>query len=544
MPSLTILAAAALPHRRRRRRRRKQRSPESVTLPLSAFRSLPTRDWSRLPPGLISSIFQKLNPVEIMLCADKVCRSWRRAARDEPELWRRIDMRGHDALAERGLADLGDIAADAVVYSQGQCGAFWGEGRGVDDNILRFLADRAPLLKSLVLIWCREVSQKGFVEAVKRFPLLEELEVSKNSGVNTRKALKDVAMACPRLKHLRLVHSSYIVCSCCPRNLDDREAMAIATMHELRSLQLVYNDLTNQGLEAILDNCLHLESLDIQKCRNVVMNKTLQVKCARISRMKILVYDLRTEDDFDSESEERPIECSTCESYFRRHTKDESNQRHWSTSKVNEKEDMVITAVRELRSLDLYRKDLTTQGLRALLEKCPNLEAKDILRCCNIVVKNALGVVKYHRWLIPTRKLTTRLLATNECGSYKFNPEGLDIRNCRNIIMKNAPGDTFSPIILRKKAKNYHRNTKRLMAELIKKNLYSTEPDREELEPDGSNKGECSTCLMIECIWKIWDSDEHSDYYDPSYGLDSIDEFGFYVHDKILLKSLRRYLKM
>ncbi|TVU47583.1 hypothetical protein EJB05_07189, partial [Eragrostis curvula] len=303
MPSSTILAAAeAAPSRRRRRRRNDQQSLESVTLPLSVFRSLqlPPRDWAGLPPDIISSIFHRLDHVEIMLCADKVCRSWRRAAREEPELWRRIDMRGHDELTHRGLADLTKMAADALLRSQGQCEAFSGEGRGVDDNFLRSLADQAPLLKSLILIACREISNKGFMEAIKRFRLLEELEISE-CWVHTREALKDFA--------------------------------------------------------------------------------------------------------------------------------------------------------------------------------------------------------------------------------------------------KNALGDTYSPTIVRKKAKNYRRKTKRLLTELLKNNVYSKESDREEVQPDGSDIAKCSTCLMIEYLsWNVFDSDEHCDYEynDPSYGLDSIDDTCFDVYDKMLRKRLRR----
>lgn len=90
------------------------------------------------------------------------------------------------------------------------------------------------------------------MEVIKRFPLLEELELSQFWVVNTREELKYIAMACQRLKHVRLIGMPYIICNCCQKNLDDREAMAIATMHEIRSLQLVYNDLTNQGLEAVV----------------------------------------------------------------------------------------------------------------------------------------------------------------------------------------------------------------------------------------------------------------------------------------------------
>uniref|UniRef100_A0A0E0ARW4 Transport inhibitor response 1 domain-containing protein n=1 Tax=Oryza glumipatula TaxID=40148 RepID=A0A0E0ARW4_9ORYZ len=63
-------------------------------------------------------------------------------------------------------------------------------------------------------------------------------------------------------------------------------------MHELRSLQLFANTLTNKGLSAILDNCPYLESLDIRHCYNDGMDASLRAKCARI---KVL----RPPDDYD-----------------------------------------------------------------------------------------------------------------------------------------------------------------------------------------------------------------------------------------------------
>ncbi|RLM86435.1 F-box protein SKIP19-like [Panicum miliaceum] len=95
-----------------------------------------------------------------MLAADKVCRSWRRAACDEPVLWRRIDMRGHAALSRRSvaefifgecawarnLADLNQMAVDAVVRSKGKCEAFWGERAGGTGDFLSFLADQCAIL--------------------------------------------------------------------------------------------------------------------------------------------------------------------------------------------------------------------------------------------------------------------------------------------------------------------------------------------------------------------------------------------------------------
>ena len=131
------------------------------------------------------------------------------------------------------------------------------------------------------------------------------------------------------------------------------DGMAITKMQELRSLPLTHNSLSNQGLEAILDNCLHLKSLDILDCYNIHMTPEMQ---ARIKTKKLLMNyssDGRW-DDFD-EPGSPTSECSTCLNYFG------PNEQWYRKRYPSDKEEaMVISAVRELCSLELYRNDLTS----------------------------------------------------------------------------------------------------------------------------------------------------------------------------------------
>jgi hypothetical protein len=71
--------------------------------------------------------------------AGQVCSSWRRAARDKPELWRRIDMRFHAELFNQ--LNLHGMAQAAVRRSKRRCEAFWGEYAG-DDDFLDYLGDQ------------------------------------------------------------------------------------------------------------------------------------------------------------------------------------------------------------------------------------------------------------------------------------------------------------------------------------------------------------------------------------------------------------------
>lgn len=52
-------------------------------------------NWAELPPELTSSILGRLDTIDILNNAQKVCRSWRRVCKD-PAMWRKIDMRNSD----------------------------------------------------------------------------------------------------------------------------------------------------------------------------------------------------------------------------------------------------------------------------------------------------------------------------------------------------------------------------------------------------------------------------------------------------------------
>ncbi|VAH83114.1 hypothetical protein VPH35_054543 [Triticum aestivum] len=231
-----------------------------------------TRNWAELPLDAISSILHKLDHVDILMGPGQACRSWRAAARDEPELWRRINMLGHADLSRR--LNLHGMAQAAVRRSAGRCEAFW-----------------APSLKSLRLISCYKFSDEALMEAIVKFPLLEELELALCSNVGESGVLGVVGKACPQLKSFRLIKDVLYDSEASDYDKDD-EAMGIATMRGLRSLQLFGNDLTNKGLTTILDNCCHLEFLDIRHCFNVYMDNTLRTKCARISTLWLILPKL------------------------------------------------------------------------------------------------------------------------------------------------------------------------------------------------------------------------------------------------------------
>lgn len=96
---------------------------------------------------------------------------------------------------------------------------------------------------------------------VKTLPLLDELHL--HCICITKQAIQAIGRCCTQLKTFRLNYQG-------KRELYfpyDKNAKAIAeSMPGLCHLQLIGNRITRNGLLAIIDNCSHLESLDIRCC--------------------------------------------------------------------------------------------------------------------------------------------------------------------------------------------------------------------------------------------------------------------------------------
>lgn len=72
----------------------------------------------------------------------------------------------------------------------------------------------------------------------------------------------------------------------------DSDAIAIGgTLHGLRHLQIVGNQLTNDGLRKILDGCPHLESLDVRYCFNLDLGGELGRICGERIKNLLLPND-------------------------------------------------------------------------------------------------------------------------------------------------------------------------------------------------------------------------------------------------------------
>ncbi|CAO2206073.1 unnamed protein product [Urochloa humidicola] len=286
------------------------------------------RDWTALPRDILLDVFFLLGALEVMLGAEFVCTAWRRAALEEPTLWRRVKddlhythtrsrllwddqhLRWYRRISENVETAMRFAAVDRAA---GHCRAFMGT---CDDKKLNHLVARAPYLKSLhVEHYCDKSSCEVLVEALHNLALLENLRVSwtyVSHKHDTEDFLQSVCQACPHLKKLRIWYNEEYGC------VGPIDVGEIPMMHKLRYLQLYDVDLSCYALESILDSCPVLETLDIRGFFNKrEMNSELRMKCARLKDLCLFTrsrrhniidyyfrgYDYLVEEDTDSEEE-------------------------------------------------------------------------------------------------------------------------------------------------------------------------------------------------------------------------------------------------
>ncbi|KAL3833688.1 hypothetical protein ACJIZ3_008424 [Penstemon smallii] len=234
--------------------------------------SAPPPPWTELPRDVTANILQRLGPKEILKSAQKVCTTWKDVCAD-PAMWRVIDMKNLDYHNMYDL-EIEIMCRDAVDRSQGQLTEITIEVFGTDD-LIRYISER---LRSLQLGFCDYITGDGLIEAVKNLPLLEELHLYPYYMGSAVALIETVGRSCLHLKSLKLIHR-WVLCPprwvLFPPPACDLEALAIAGhMPELHG-----------GLQAILDGCPNLESLDLRQCFNLDFGGNLRRLC-----------DLRIED--------------------------------------------------------------------------------------------------------------------------------------------------------------------------------------------------------------------------------------------------------
>ncbi|KAL6622868.1 hypothetical protein ACP70R_032747 [Stipagrostis hirtigluma subsp. patula] len=215
------------------------------------------------------------------------------------------------------------MALAAVGRSAGQCEAFWSRA---DEEVLLYLADRAPSLKSLRVTPHNDVSSEAFIEIIKKFPLLEELQLVLKSDVYNHatkhkerstyswaELLQSACASCSHLQHFTVRHvgrewhaAGYYQWKSSPK------PFSIPTMHSLHSLKLYGGSFTKDVVINIVEHCPSLKSLDISDvpCLDP-RDDDLRNKCSRIKDLSFPseVYDSDSDRSYDSDSDEGECCC-------------------------------------------------------------------------------------------------------------------------------------------------------------------------------------------------------------------------------------------
>ncbi|XP_057797749.1 F-box protein SKIP19-like [Salvia miltiorrhiza] len=249
--------------------------------------------WLELPREITSAILHKLGAIEILTTAQSVCTAWQSVCRD-PSMWRCIDMRNTGDLWDMPY-NLEKMCRHAVDRSQGQLIDINIEYFGTDE-LLHYISQRSSQLRRLQLVFSYGITGDGLIEAVKKFPLLEELHLYYTSI--DAQAIEAIGRLCPHLKSFtsnnRWYKQEYLVC--------DMDARAIAeNMPQLRHLQLFGNKMTNEGLQAILDGCPHLELLDLRQCFNIHFGGNIGRLCTQRIRDLRRPHDSTDDYPFDAD---------------------------------------------------------------------------------------------------------------------------------------------------------------------------------------------------------------------------------------------------
>uniref|UniRef100_A0A0D3E0B9 F-box domain-containing protein n=1 Tax=Brassica oleracea var. oleracea TaxID=109376 RepID=A0A0D3E0B9_BRAOL len=223
-------------------------------------------NWTELPSELTSSILRRLSSIDILENVQKVFTSWRHVCKDS-EMWRKIDMRN---LVDVGL-NLEIMCRHAVDRSQGGLVEIdiW---NFATDSLLNYIAERPGQYHN----------QKN---RPLRLPLLEELEFS--YCPLSVESLRLVGRSCPNLKTLKL---NRLTLMRFPYESDDDALASAETMPKLSHLQLFANNLTDPGLNVILDNCPNLEHLDLRECRSIKLSGDLRASLSKDTKGVISVW--------------------------------------------------------------------------------------------------------------------------------------------------------------------------------------------------------------------------------------------------------------
>ncbi|KAJ9565948.1 hypothetical protein OSB04_001914 [Centaurea solstitialis] len=240
-----------------------------------------TRNWLQMPEEIMGGmILQRLNAVEILESVQKVCRNWRRICKD-PAMWKIIDMyHCFDGLSTHYVEKL---SKEAVDRSCGELIDITLNGFCTND-LLDYISRCSSKLNCVRLRDCYRITGYRLSNALKRLPHLETLELSCIDIL--KEDIEVIGRNCPQLNSFEIDKTKFAD--------SDIHAHAIAnSMPALRHLKLAGTMCGDDGVQAILNGCPHLESLDICGCFYLCLDKKLEKLCReRIKDFKYICNNI------------------------------------------------------------------------------------------------------------------------------------------------------------------------------------------------------------------------------------------------------------
>ncbi|XP_074331206.1 putative F-box/LRR-repeat protein 23 [Apium graveolens] len=178
------------------------------------------------------------------------------------------------------------------------------------NDLIQFLAqgDRSSQLKRLQISHCYGSLHKSWSDFLKKAPLLEEITLT--FTIISKEIVADISRYCPMLKSFTYNNNGWKY-SIGKSSANDFVIAVAKGMSQLLNLQLTGSEMTNKGLQAILDGCPNLESLDLRGCLNINLGnrcgklckeriKNLRLPGDSMEDHKVAPYDSSDEDDYDT----------------------------------------------------------------------------------------------------------------------------------------------------------------------------------------------------------------------------------------------------
>ncbi|KAJ0615230.1 putative F-box domain, leucine-rich repeat domain superfamily, F-box-like domain superfamily [Helianthus annuus] len=253
-----------------------RRKGKSVPKPKQVWRvKPPTRNWLELPSDLMVNILQRIGLKDILEKAQLVCTAWREICKD-PALWRVVHL-DNTFRCPFDKTECQQMLKIAVDRSQGQLVDLTLIDV-LDHELLQYVAARSSQLRRLEIMYYF-VDHGIWSEAFKKFPLLEELSLLRTDI--SQEDIEVVGKHCPLLKTLKVNQQAM--------TLQNEIALAIVkSLPKLTHLELIGSSIKNTELQAILDGCCHLESLDLRRCTHLDLNEDLGKRCSQqIKHLKL-----------------------------------------------------------------------------------------------------------------------------------------------------------------------------------------------------------------------------------------------------------------